>query len=177
MKRIVITAILFFLFAPFAFSQSNYGQIDTLNVINATAQSKLFFNTISQPLTNNCLPEFRDYNQAGISGYCILDAAQSLFLPDYVALEGYYPSIKINVTGLQYPISPTSANIFMGSLDFDVYWSYFIYKVDGELGGGAHIGFSDTYPCHGLPNSHIDPLITGSAFMIGSQRYFIVTEN
>src|SRR5699024_12396988 len=94
MKRIVILIVITALsFSP-VFAQDE-GQATTLNIVNGTTQSKLLFNTITQPLGNNCLPEFREYNYAGISGYCILDPSSSLSLENYETLENYYPTIKI----------------------------------------------------------------------------------
>lgn len=173
MIRFIITLSIFSLCHLTVFSQQQ-GHLTTLHIINATSQSKLFFNTISQD--ENCLPEFRDYDYSQIEGYCVLDPIESLILSNYQDLANYYPSIKISMTGQITPMSSFSADAIIDILGAD--WSYIIYKIEGNSTyGGAHIGFNDFISCHGLPNNHIDPEITASTFTIGDNRYFTITEN
>lgn len=177
MKKLT-SLILILVVAPM-FSKAN----TTLNVINATLNYTLYFNTVSK--TSSCYPEIREYNPSGTSGYCTLAAGGSISFANFTTLNGYYPGLtftKKNSSGAAAtPLSLSLANTYLTSLNMN--WAYIIYKVTHTTTGhteGLWLGFSDFSACHGLPDSWGTYGTTATesftSFTVGSDRYFVVGE-
>lgn len=177
MKKL-ISLILILSVAPL-FSSAN----TTLNVINATLNYTLYFNTVSK--TSSCYPEIREYNNLGTSGYCDLAAGGSISFANFTALSSYYPGITVtkkNSSGAAPAgLSISLANTYLTSLNMN--WAYIIYKVTHNTTGhteGVWLGFSDFYSCHSLPDSWGTYGTTATesftSFTVGSDRYFVVGE-
>lgn len=177
MKKL-ISLILILLVAPL-FSKGN----TTLNVINATLNYTLYFNTVSK--TSSCYPEIREYNPSGTSGYCVLGAGGSISFANFTTLNTYYPGLtftkKNSSGGTAAPLSLSLANTYLTSLNMN--WAYIIYKVTHNTTGhteGLWLGFSDFSSCHGLPDSWGTYGTTATesftSFTVGSDRYFVVGE-
>lgn len=177
MKKLT-SFILALLIAPM-FSGAN----TTLNVINATTNFTLYFNTVSK--TNSCYPEIREYNPSGTSGYCILGAGGAISFANFTDLNTYYPGITVSrknsATATPTPLSISLANTYLTSLNMN--WAYIIYKVTNPGTGhteGAWVGFSDFSGCHGLADSWGTYGSTDTesftSFTIGGDRYFVAGE-
>lgn len=173
-----ISSILVLIVAPLILNANT-----TLNVINATTNYTLYFNTVSK--TSSCYPEIREYNPSGISGYCTLSAGGSIAFANFTTLNGYYPGLTVtrknSSSATPVPISLSLANTYLTSLNMN--WAYVIYKVTHNTTGhteGTWLGFSDFYSCHSLPDSWGTYGTTATesftTFTIGSDRYFIVGE-
>jgi hypothetical protein len=174
-----LTSLLLILVVAPMFSKAN----TTLNVINATLNYTLYFNTVSK--TSSCYPEIREYNPSGTSGYCTLAAGGSIAFADFTTLNSYYPGLtftKKNSSGATAaPLSLLLANTYLTSLSMN--WAYIIYKVTHNTTGhteGVWLGFSDFSSCHGLPDSWGTYGTTDTesftSFTVGNDRYFVVGE-
>lgn len=167
---------------------ANMFSANTLNVINATTNYMLYFNTVTK--APSCYPEIREYNPFGLSGYCTLAAdptsgGSSISFSNYTQLNSYYPGLtmtKQNSFGSAVsPLSVSLASTYLNSLSMD--WAYLIYKVTNTTTGqteGAWIGFADFISCHNLPDAVGTYGVTATesftTYTIGGTRYFVVGE-
>ncbi|MDO4728001.1 MAG: hypothetical protein Q4B43_03230 [Bacteroidota bacterium] len=158
---------------------------DILNVVNATNNYRLYFSVIAKK-TGACYPEFRCYNNSGVSGYLTLDAGNTLSFSNYLQLSSYYPNLSLSMQ--MHQGGPTLNNGTINSTNtifttLNANWSNIIYKVSHNTTGyteGVWLGFGDFYACHNLSDSWgtygTTQTHSFTSFSIGDERYFVVSE-
>lgn len=161
----------------------NVWAASTMNVINASTNYTLYFNTIAM---GNCYPQFREYYPASPtgSGYCDLSAGGSISFNNYSDLQSYYPNLNITTKtssgGTFVPTSVSAADAQMAIPALGIDWAVILYKMQSASNvEGVWLGASDYYACHGLPDSWgtYGTTDTYSYFTIGgTTRYFVAGE-
>lgn len=176
MKKILTLGFVLFL------SYSTWSA-STMNVINASTNYTLYFNTIAM---GHCYPQFREYYPTSPtgSGYCDLLAGGSVSFDNYSDLQGYYPNLdmtmKVSSGGGSVPISVAAVDQQMSIPALNIDWAIILYKMQSSNNvEGTWLGASDYYNCHGLPDfwGTFGTTDTYSYFTIGgTTRYFVAGE-